>query len=453
MTETTFAAKPAITETRPWEFPTPVEFTVSNGLSARHFELPGQQICSVEILLRAGTAQERAGQEGLCALTAEVLLEGDSATDSAGFARALQACAAYVRARATTTGTILSITAPGSRIRAALTLIADALISPRFADADVERLRTQQIDEIMMDDFDLSSRAHREFAALFYAADRRERIPTLGTAASVGALTRDDVVEFHRSHITPSSGVVVIVGDLPLEEAQEILEAGLGRWTGSTTTTPPGQPAFAPATTGLVGVDIDDDDSPLTELICAIPAPRRTDPGWADIATVANALGGSMESLLNVRLREEKGFTYGVSAAMHAFADHSFLFISGSVDSAATEEATRDLVDVVATVLHDGLQAEDHARAVGELTTGEALAYQQSSDISGQSIRQALWGLDHDWPNVERRAIAATTLESIRATTSALALDQALVVVVGSDLTSLPGWEELGRSVSTEGVR
>lgn len=444
MANTTFAPRPAITETPDWEFPEPGIFTLSNGMRVWHFELAGQRLCELSIVLPTSVLDDPEGKEGLCTLAADAILEGPEGSDSASFARALQTHGARVHNMSSTEGTSFGLSAPTNRVKEAFELFASALRNPRLDARDIARLKSSQMEEIAMTQFDLASRARLEFAQLYFPDGRRDQFAPHGTLASVGSITEEEVRAFAREAFSPARGFIVTAGDFTAEASRDILESAIGDWTGPTTSHVTGT-GFTPKTSGLVLID--EPGSPLTHLIYALPTPLRDDEDWGDILTAVNALGGSMESMLNIRMREEKGYTYGVSARVNATEHLAFLSVESSVDASVAKEAAADLLDVVTTVLRDGLGESDHDRSVRELTGSTALSFERAGDIASMAARLATWHLTTDWLREEREAIEETTVDSIKAALAKLPADKGLLLAVGSELGDPSEWQDLGLPV------
>lgn len=428
MSPTTFAPRPGLAPTPAWTFPAPQRFTLSNGAAVQHFRMPGQLLVSVEMLLAADIHDEPQGLEGVCGVAADAVLEGPNGYDSAGFARAVAAFGADLRATATSEGTQFSVSASTNRIRGALDLLAQALRDPRLDPGDIARLVALRLDELAIVEIDPTTRARHALARAYFPADRRERLPETGTVETLRAVRSGDVEAFVRGSFAPRDALVVIAGDLDADTARDLLESTLGTWTAGGGARRSGGP-LEQGGRGLVLVDMP--DSVQTHLALLAPSLLRDDPRWADAVVAVHALGGSMESMLNLRLREEKGLTYGVTGALRPTRHLGCLLIETSVDAETTEEAVRDVLDVVDTLRRDGLDADEHARCVEELTAGGALGFERAHDIAATAIDMARWGLPDGWPTLERERIRATTPDSVRAALPALGLDALLLVAAG----------------------
>lgn len=451
MSETTYAPRPTIGATRAWEFPRPVRFTLDNGARVQHFPMPGQQLASVEILLPANLHDEPAGLEGVGGIAIEAVLEGPRGWERGAFARAIAAQAAEVETVMTSEGTHLSISAPTSRLARTLGLVTRALSEPRLHRLDTERLITARLDFLAIAEIDPVLKAQLALARAYFPGDHRERLPEFGTTESLSAMRPADVERFVRERLSPRDALIAIAGDLDTQAAQEVLDLTLGTWRAVGGSERRGRPLESTGT-GLVLVEMP--DTAQTRLVFASPCLQRTDPRWADATVAVHALGGSMSSLLNMRLREEKGLTYGVTSDLRPTRHGGRLQLETSVDAEVTAEAVHDILDVLGTLHREGLSAQDHARSVEELTAGGALGFERAQDVASAAIDIAVGGLPDSWPSLLRERIRATTVDSVRAAVPTLGLDGGVLVAAGDvsllvDALSAVG---LGPARSADGV-
>ena len=135
------------------------------------------------------------------------------------------------------------------------------------------------------------------------------------TPETLDAITRDAMVEFHRTRFVPDHALIAFAGDISLAEARKLVEAKLGGWKKAgvpkpTTTQPP---APGPAKVYLVARP----NSVQTSLTVGTQSMVRTDPDYVPLTVANRVLGGTMGRLFR-HLREEKGYTYGIGSGFSA---------------------------------------------------------------------------------------------------------------------------------------
>jgi predicted Zn-dependent peptidase len=134
------------------------------------------------------------------------------------------------------------------------------------------------------------------------------------TEASLKAITRDDVVAFHKAFFRPGRAIITVTGDVEPAAVKAAVEKAFAAW-------PAGgeRPAFDyPATPSLKSRTIYLVDKPKAAqsvFALGVPGPARNTPDYYAISVMNNILGQLFQSRLNHNIREEKGYSYGVNSS------------------------------------------------------------------------------------------------------------------------------------------
>jgi predicted Zn-dependent peptidase len=133
------------------------------------------------------------------------------------------------------------------------------------------------------------------------------------TEQSVKSITRDDLVKFHDAYFKPGRAEVTVVGDITPAEAKRVLDKTLAPWAAGGTVpsftypTPP-----APKATTIFLVD-KPGAAQSTFAIGEVGPPRGT-PDYFALRVLNSFFGEQFQSRLNANIREQKGYSYGVSS-------------------------------------------------------------------------------------------------------------------------------------------
>jgi zinc protease len=160
---------------------------------------------------------------------------------------------------------------------------------------------------------------------------------------TVGTITRDDLIKFHQAQWKPGSSALVFVGDVTLTEATAIAKQYFGSWSGGAApafTVPPPQPV-GPGKVYLV----DRQSAAQTVIAHILPAPPRASPEYAAV-TLADAVyaGGGFGTRLNLNLREDKGYSYGVFSNASLLRQAGAIIASGGVQTDKTTESAAEFM-------------------------------------------------------------------------------------------------------------
>ena len=155
--------------------------------------------------------------------------------------------------------------------------------------------------------------ALRNLPALIYGDNHAYGIPLTGsgTAESINSLTRQDLVDFHRTWIRPSNGTLYVVGDTSMDEILPILEKSFGKWREEGAPNPMKNLARVEIANEARVMIVDKPGSPQSLILAAHIAPPTGAPNNIAIGAMNDIIGGGFMGRVNMNLREDKGWAYG----------------------------------------------------------------------------------------------------------------------------------------------
>ncbi|GAB7077092.1 pitrilysin family protein [Streptomyces sp. JCM 18897] len=428
--------QPAGGAPRPWAFPAPERTTLDNGLTVLTCHRPGQQVVAVEVLLDSPLDTEPEGLDGLATIMARAFSEGTDRDSAEEFAAELERCGATLDAFADHPGVRLSLEVPVSRLEKALGLLADALRAPAFAEAEIERLVRNRLDEIPHEQANPARRAAKELSRQLFPAGSRVSRPRQGTEETVERIDAAAVRAFYERHVRPATATVVVVGDLEGTDLGALLAGSLGAWQGDAGQPNPVPPVTADDTGRVVIVDRP--GAVQTQLLIGRVGPDRHDRVWPAQVLGTYSLGGTLTSRLDRVLREEKGYTYGVRSFAQVLRSTpegtgaAMLAISGSVDTESTGPALDDLWKVLRTLAAEGLTDAELDTAVQNLVGVAPLKYETAAAVASTLADQVEQHLPDDFQARLYRMMTETgATEATAAVVSAFPADRLVTVLVG----------------------
>lgn len=263
-------------------------------------------LTTLELVIPGGTAADPEGRAGLATVTAALALRGAGTHDADTFNTILDGLGARLTTSARPDATVFKLTVPSVNADAAGALLADAVLRPRLATDDVERERQKQLGALVVATKQPMQVALRLLPATMFAGSP---YGPLTTSASLGAITRDDVVATQR-HWSPTGATLIVTGSLGTPAARALAQRLLGGWSGAAATAaPPRVTAQAPR---FLAVDLP--GAGQTAVIGALPLPPRAALDYPAF-DVANAiLGGGRQGWLYEEIREKRGLSYGAGS-------------------------------------------------------------------------------------------------------------------------------------------
>ena len=208
-----FAAARAVAATpAPAKTPTKVA-----GIRTVFIPSPTSPLCAIRLVFQIGSVDDPAGKEGLAALTAQMIGRGGSqARTFAELLDALYPLAAEIKVTGDKETMVFEGTVHRDNLSKFADLIAEQVLTPRFAEDDFARNKEDSLDYITKTlrgnaDEDLGKQA---LATVLYK-DHPYGRPTQGTAAGLQAITLEDVKTFYTSHFARSRLIVGVAGGYP----------------------------------------------------------------------------------------------------------------------------------------------------------------------------------------------------------------------------------------------
>ncbi len=435
--------RPPVGPPRPWAFPAAAEHVLDNGVRVLLHDVPGQYVLSLRVVVPLSLAVEPAGREGVAAMTARLLDEGTAQHGPEEFAELMERHGMALGAGVSDGGLLVDVDVPQSHLRTASSLVTQALAEPVFPEAEVRRIVRNRLAEIEQERASATHRALRELSRTLWDPADRAASPAAGTPESVGALTRDDIADFHRRRVGPQGAAVVLAGDLggDVEAALAVLGDTLGRWAAEDHEPAPRPVPPRVAADRVRTVVVDRPGAVQTEISVGCPGPDRSTPdGWAPHPVISFVLGGSPTARVDAVLREEKGYTYGIRTSFRPRVAGGTFVAQGSVRSEVTAEATGLLLGILDGAREGFTAAELRSGTdfVGRTAPGR---YATADAVADESATLALEGLPVDFTTRNLRAVSELTLEDLDGAYRHTATGEWSVVLVGDAGQVVPALE------------
>jgi predicted Zn-dependent peptidase len=241
-------------------------------------------------------------------------------------------------------------------------LVADSLLAAR----DFETERGVILEEIAMHDDEPADEVHDLFATAMFGDHPLGRLVS-GTAETIAAMTREQVVEFYRARYTAPAMVVAAAGNLDHEVVVERVAAAFDRVERFAV---PGIPAGrrgagAPVATRPGELLVRARDTEQAHLVLGTTAPAREDERRFALGVLNNVLGGGMSSRLFQQIRERRGLAYSVYSYTSQFADVGVFGVYAGCAPGKIDQVLAITRDELATVAASGISAVEIDRGKG----------------------------------------------------------------------------------------
>jgi zinc protease len=422
--------RPGPTAPRSYHFPRFERVTLPNGMRLVIAPVRKLPLVSISAVVDAGAATERDGEDGVAALTAQLLLEGAAGMDGAALADRFERIGTSAEAHADWDAATVSLTVLAERLPEALSLVRDLLRAPEFPEREVARLKDERVIELLQLRAEPGALADEQFARAVYAPTARYSAPAAGSMASVRALTRDVVRAFYTERYQPSTTTLVFAGDVTIERATALATELFGDWRGLVVTTTSRAVDVSPPTP-LVRV-VAKTDAPQSEVRVGHGGLPRHHPDYFG-ATVMNAiLGGLFSSRINLNLREVHGYTYGAFSAFEWRRASGPFVIRTAVKSDVTGAAVSEILKEIDGMRTSEIGNEELTLATSYLDGVFPIRYETTAAIATALSSLVIHTLPDSYYDEYRERVRSVSVQDVlRAAQQHLHPDQLRIVVVG----------------------
>ncbi|HSL70967.1 MAG TPA: pitrilysin family protein, partial [Longimicrobiales bacterium] len=302
-------------------------------------------------------------------------------------------------------------------------------LAPAFPQAEFARKHEERLHTLLQERDEPRLVANKALQRAIFGNRHPYGQPLNGTVASIQALRREDVISYYTVAGGAKTASFLLAGDIEPETTRTLLEERFGAWTHPAAA----EPALPAAAGGPRAIHlIDRPAAPQSEVrIGHVGVPRST-PDYFPLLVMNTILGGSFKSRLNMRLREEKGFTYGASSSFSCRRQSGVFSGSTAVITEATAETVSIFVNEIERMRSDPVTPEELERARNYLALGFMRNFETTGAIAAHLIDVALYDLGPDYLRDYPERVAAVTREDVaKAAGRYLHPDQLSMVVVG----------------------
>jgi zinc protease len=413
-------------------------WTLANGARVLFVENHSIPMLDISVEFDAGTRRDPQGKAGTAALVngmlARGLNEGVAAQSEPAMTES-QISDAFADTAAQRSGVagsdragvgLRTLSSPEQR-DIVVTLLARILAQPSFPENFLVRDKARIIASLREDLTRPEAIADHAFWRMMYGQHpyAKEESPV-----SVEAITRDDLLAFHRSHYVANRAVIAMIGDITRSTADAValqLSARL----------PQGAALPALPAVPLAQGHEERIAHPASQahILIGMSAMARSDPDYFPLI-VGNYIlgGGGFVSRLTNEVREKRGLSYSVYSYFNPMAQPGPFQIGLQTRKEQADEALKVVSDTLAAYLHDGPAKDELKAAKDNLIGGFPLRIDNNRKILDNIASIGYYQLPLDYLDTWRANVEKVTASDIKAAFNRkIVVDKLVTVVVGND--------------------
>ncbi|MEQ1923000.1 MAG: pitrilysin family protein [Pyrinomonadaceae bacterium] len=295
------------------------EKKLTNGLTVAVVQKSQVPLVTINLLIRTGAFAEDTSKAGLADMTASMLTKGTKTRTATQIAEAIEFLGGSINSGAGWNTTYISVTVTSDKVAQAMAILADVVLNPKFDQKEIDLLKTQTLDGLT---YSLKQPGFlSSYVTSKYSFGEH---PAGGTPASIGTISRADIVKFQKDHYKPVNSVLVFAGDISAATSSALAAKYFSAWGKGAV--PPVKEMRLDRLTKLGTAD-NSGPRPVVNRFLVIDLPQsgqasvsyaqpikdvgRSDQRYFSASVLNSIFGGGYSSRLNQEIRIKRGLSYG----------------------------------------------------------------------------------------------------------------------------------------------
>jgi zinc protease len=425
---------------RPLKLPPHERRRLANGLQLHLVPRGPLPLVAVRLVMRGGSVWDPPGKAGVADFASRLFRRGAGGRSADDLSEAVDFVGAALGGYANEENVVLSLSAPSKHLEAMLELMGLVLQQPDFPTDEIESARRRTLAQLQNELDDPGTLAERAWARAMWGTHPYGH-ETLGQRQSIESLTRDDLLEFHRSRLSPALAHLYVVGDIDVDRVTTVADRVFGTWRGGPEFAPHVPDWSGPKDAGHV-IIVDKPEQTQVQVRIGAAGVKRGHVDHFPLIVMNAVLGGGFTSRLISEIRVKRGLSYGASSSFDMMSGAGTFLVSsftktksvGTLLDVALGEVKKMRTKGPTPVEVDTMKRYISGLYPARLETNEAVA--------GAVADVQHYALPEDWISAYRDRInAVTAKDAAAAAAKHLFTDQRVIVLVGDarGLTSIAG--------------
>ncbi len=419
-----------IPQLKPFHPPEPKRIEFPNGMVIflqEDHELP---LIDGVARIHGGSREEPAKKVGLVDIYGEVWRTGGT-KDQTGdqLDDFLEARAAKVETDGNADSTTISLSCLKDDFDDVFKIFNELLHQPEFRDDKIDLAQKEAFDAISRRNDDVAGIASREAAKLAYGSNNPyTRVPEYATIA---AITRQDLIDWHHTYVHPNNIILGFVGDFDSAAMEAKLRQAFGTWQKGPAWKQP-DIKFEPAKPGYYVVPKEDVNQTSIRMVDL--GTTKNNPDYYAIEVFNEAFGGGFASRLFRNIRTKEGLAYSVGGGIGTAFDHPGVErLSMGTKSTTTVESIQALYAQIDDLQKDPISDDEIKRAKDTILNSFVFNFDTPQKVLSERMRYEFYKYPLDFLEKYRIGIDKVgTADVARVAAKYVHKDQLKVLVVGN---------------------
>ena len=334
---------------------------------------------SVGYFVNIGSRDEAPAELGASHFLEHVLFKGTLRRSAKEISSSIENLGGGINAYTTNEFTSFYAKVVDEDLPLAVDVLSDVITSAVVTNEEFENERNVVFQEMAMRDDDPQDCAEEAFGSAFWG-DHPLGVSILGTKESMGAITRDQIFNYYKSHYKPETMVVSAAGNINHDKFVDLVKQNLERdnfLTGKSAPKARDYSAFTPKPTAKV--KLHDGQFEQSNLFLGLEAVGRKDPRSTALKVLTIAIGSGMSSRLFQEIREKRGLVYSVDGLVRRYVGSGYFAIYAGCAPDKALEVVKIAREILNEVANNGITDEEYNRGRNAVRAGILLAGEDSA--------------------------------------------------------------------------
>lgn len=415
---------------------------LNNGLVVTGIEQDKLPLVSFSLTIKGGHLLDKVNKNGVANLLTDIMMEGTATKTPEELEEEIALLGASINMYTGTESIVIRGNSLARNFSKTFDLVKQILLEPRWDEAELARLKSKTINDIRRAEANPNVIASRVFNKLIYGDDEILGLPATGTEESVSKITMNDLKDFYNQNFSPSISSFQVVGKISKEEVMRNLKDLETRWTFKKVSLPAYKAPTPKNEAVLYFVDIP--NAKQSVITIGNASLVRTEADYYPALVMNYKLGGSFSGIVNLILREEKGYTYGARTGFGGGNNFGRFTASSSVRTNTTGESVQIFRDEI-TNYKNGISKEDLDFTKNALIKSNAGRFETFNSLLGMLQEINSYNLPYNYIEQEENIVDSMTLEQHKALAQKyLDPSKMIYLVVGDAATQLDQFKSMG---------
>jgi len=445
--------QPIVGESPVVKIPKIIELNSKSGIKGSLIE--NHEVPTIGLLYKIpslATLSQPKGKEGVASILNAMLNEASQKRSAEAISDELDLLSSFVTFNLGETGLNITIQSLTKNFKRTMEIAAERLFSPKFDEADFNRIKNQSIVSLSTQKTQATTIANAGFRKLLYSTENP--LGRNATEASLTSITLADVKDYYESLLIKNGSFFAASGDISANEITEdmkVMESFPSFSNNKIKVVEPTQvnAIQTPKIEKTKIYLIHKEKAPQSEIrIGYVAMPYDAYQDFFKSTLMNYILGGAFNSRINLNLRENKGYTYGARSGFSGTKCKGIFQAAAGVKAEFTAASVKEFMFELKRYADSGITDDELAYTKKAILEREALNYESNLQKSSYVFSLMNYSLSQDFSKRQAEITKGITNKEInKLAKEYIPYNNMIIVVVGDKNSNMEPLKALGYEV------